>query len=565
MAAPATTPAPLTRPGRRIVTVAAVLVLFALLVAVYRPSFGHIPRADHWWYLHQTRGHNDFVNVFARTWSYNRTLCGGDYGLFRPVFFALFALEKHLFGHDWAWWQRVGVGLHAAVVGLFLLLVRRLLALRPDAGLADPAPFPLVLLGVALAAFFALNLSVVEMVVWSHINPYMFALALDLGAMLLILEVLASPDDPGRRTAGRLALAWVCLLAAAFTHETGQFFAVIVAAVLARAAVRRGRPRRAALLFAAFAAIFVLYQAADRLDQHVHPPTREEPGYGTLLQHATAEATGRNTARYLLFTLVQPFVPEGLAWRPRPRGWTLHSRMGFSEPWTRWPEGLRPGPLLAASLAAGLLVAARSTRPLTDLAAGRAHPAVRLFLVLPAGLAALHLAATVLGRLNLRPEEGTLTNSPYYAYPPLLLFLLTLFALWAGGRRGRWTGRLEWGLVAALACLTPVEAARTYRLNATIRDDTRALRAANDTLLGLVRAHRRDPAFSFRIEPDCRARLEHYQGRPFPEILYPEYLNADAPTHLIVLDRGRPRAVPAPAPPLADTAASLPAGVRAVP
>ena len=244
---------------RRAATAAVLASLTALLWLVFRPSFAHIPRADHWWYLHQTAGHDRFCDLISLTYSYNRTISNGDYGLFRPVVFAVFALEKSLFGHDWVWWQRVGFALHLTVLTLFLLLVRRLLTLRAEPaagtpGAAGMAPLTLGLLGLALAAFFALNLSVVEMVVWSHINPYMLSLALALGVMLLVLGVLAAPDEPSRARTARLALAWALLLVAAFTHETGQFFAVVVGAVLALDAARRGRPRLACLRFLAFSA-----------------------------------------------------------------------------------------------------------------------------------------------------------------------------------------------------------------------------------------------------------------------------------------------------------------------
>src|SRR5690242_14785447 len=106
------------------------LITFGLLVALtclaYRPSVGHIARADHWWYLLQTADRETFGDIVAHTYSYGRTVSHGDYGLFRPGLFTLLAAEKTLFGHDFAWWQRAGIFLHLANVGLFFLLLLRL-------------------------------------------------------------------------------------------------------------------------------------------------------------------------------------------------------------------------------------------------------------------------------------------------------------------------------------------------------------------------------------------------------------------------------------------------------
>src|ERR1019366_6757099 len=52
------------------------------------------------------------------------------------------------------------------------------------------------------------------------------------------------------------------------------------------------------------------------------------------------------------------------------------------------------------------------------------------FLLLFAGMLALHLGVIVLGRMNLRPNDMVLVQNSYYAYTPLCFLLVGAYFLW---------------------------------------------------------------------------------------------------------------------------------------
>jgi len=379
----------------------------------------------------------------------------------------MFALERAAFGHDFACWQAVGILLHLVVLGLFLLLALRLLRLRRALGPPGPAGLlPWVALG--LAGFFAVNLCALEMVIWSHINPYMVLVITSLGVMLLVLDLLATPTaETGRRPA-RVAAIWLLLAIGAFTHEIGQFFAVVVGAVLALDALGRGQGKKALARFLVCASVLAVYQATDRLDRWAHPNLTVDLDYHDIAAQALRAETFTSVARYLLFTVVQPFVPEGLVWHPRPHQWSIYSRLAFTEPWQAWPNRLYPRPLLAASIGAGLVILLRTVGPLGRSGRGGPRRTMVLFLLMPAGLAGLHLAITVLGRINVR-HDG-LTYSTYYAYLPLLMVLLGLFALWTTEPVTRRTVALDATLLACLVPLTWAGATQCHRINVVVQE-----------------------------------------------------------------------------------------------
>ncbi|MGL4550535.1 MAG: hypothetical protein ACRC33_05060 [Gemmataceae bacterium] len=495
--------------------VVAALLIAALVCLAYRPSLGHVPRADQWWYLLQTAHQDDFGSLIARTYSYNRTVSQGDYGLFRPVLFALLSAETAAFGHDFAKWQAVGIALHLAVVGLLLTLAGRL-------GVGW--------LGYAAALFFALNFALVEMVMWSHINGYMLFVALELGAMILAFDLLTRPAD---RPRPRLTAAWGLLLVAAFTYEIGQFFAVAVGAVLAYDAWSRGERGRAVGRLLAFASILLLYQAADRLDRLAHPEAPRDVDYRSVLAAAASWNTATQALRYAVYTLVQPFVPGGMTFSPY-RGWNIYTRLGFSEPLAAWPTALRLTPLLAVSVAAGVLIAARTG---LALAAPRRRGRL-LFLLLPLSLFGLHLGVTVLGRLNLRPD--ILGYSTYYSYLPLLMLLIGLLTLWSAAPP---VPRLDVPLVATLVVLGLVMGWRVSHLTKRVRDQVRPFRVQHQFFQSLIREHAGDPRFGIAVEREAAGQFASFFFVPFPMILYPRVVNADDPTHVVFFDGGKPRAL----------------------
>ena len=449
----------------------------------------------------------------------------------------MLAAEKAAFGSDHARWQAVGIALHLVVVLLFLALAWKMARQQRGPGDASGRLAP-----YGLAVFFALNLALVEMIVFTHINPYMLFVALELGAMLLAFDLLTRADlSPGGR-AWRHAGAWLLLLAGAFAYEIGQFFALAVAAALAWDACRRAGPGRAVRLLLAYGSVLAIFQAADRIDRAIQPAGRAQVDYPNVLEGALSLGTARNAGRYVLFTLAQPFVPSGIRMGPN-LGPDIRSRLVFSEPLEAWTAAGAFSPSLALSLLTVCLLLARAAWGCLA-ARGPTRGPLLLFLTLPASLFALHLAATVLGRLNPRP--GSLGCNSYYAYLPLLMLLVGLAAALAVPCRSRWAARLDAGLFACLAALGAVMGAQVFGLNDRVKDQVRPFRVQNKLIAKLVRDHRQDRSFGLGMEHEAVGKFLRHgsRGLPFPMVLYPGVVNADEPTHVLFFEGGKLRALP---------------------
>ncbi|MCS7045739.1 MAG: hypothetical protein NZO58_05240, partial [Gemmataceae bacterium] len=452
------------------------LFLGGLLLAVgiaYWPSLDHVPRADQWAYLLDTRLCRSFGELWTESYSYNRVrvVGPGDVDLFRPVLFTLLAIEKHLFGNNFWPSQAVGLVLHGTVVVLLFVLLRRVHRLGSEAG--TPASHPPLaapkieqppcntrawqVLPHAVTAFFALNFASMELVVWAHLHGYLLFLALVLTALLMLLR-LGSCAPASRRADGlQLAVLWVVLALAAFTYELGQFFAVLVGLVLAgrqfgwwiKPAVARVatddvggfganvRPRAwpaAAVTFACFAAILPIYQAVNRWDRHIHRERFAEEG---LPEQIAAKAlsfdTLEHSGRFIAFTSVQPFFPSATGW------WYQGERIHIQEPVYGWVKYVRPNAKLLVSYLTAAAFVGLTVAGLWRWRTSLRHP-VAPVLLLTAALYGLYLSITVLGRMNLRPSRFVLCSNSYYTYVALLFLAIMASASWQALSRAssRW-------------------------------------------------------------------------------------------------------------------------------
>jgi hypothetical protein len=511
--------------------VAGLLALFLLIGWTYRPALSHPPREDQWSFLLDTFDEDRFVPLLLKTYSYNRTrvIFPGDYALFRPGLFALLSAEKALFGHRTAYWQAFGIGLHCAVVGVFLALLLRLARLFP-------VPIPAVrrlrvALAYMLALFFGVNFACTEMVVWHHIHGYMLYTLLVLGGVFLLLGDICGDGSPA--SAWRLAGAFALILAAAFTYETGSVFAVVLGGALGLAYARRRLFRRAVFVFALFASILVVYRTADRLDQLAHPNPAPDVSFAAVLAHARLGPTLEHAGRYVLFTLVQPFFPSA-------PGWDFGTRLVMPEPgdaperFFRWKQQLFFG--YAVVLVGASLAVWRFGRLLASRRVLAASPLLLLLL----GLLALHLVVIVLGRMNLRPGPLVLMLNSYYAYTPLLLLLVGAYFLWVRLAPAR--PRLECAtlllLLLAFGAIADRSAHKVHAMTELMAARQRPLIRRIATLDELIEQHGRDPRFGISFSPELRETLDSYHGLWQLEILYFRFIDHDAPTHVLCAEGG---------------------------
>lgn len=230
----------------------------ALLVtavgAFHRDSIHLVARADQLVYLHQTAGLDGLPALLRESIALTRQVgVLSDHLLYRPLLYAVLALERWLWEYRFAAWQATSVLLHMTVV---LAVHRYLWTLLKGSGW----------LATIAALHFAVLRSGIEMVLWHHLAGY---LVFCLFAVLAGLESRRFLEAPLERGWARLA-AW--LLLAAFTFELGSVLAVAMAACIAGsegiAGIAGNRPRqrvrrRAAIALAAVPAAYAVASATD--------------------------------------------------------------------------------------------------------------------------------------------------------------------------------------------------------------------------------------------------------------------------------------------------------------
>ena len=174
-----------------------------------------------------------------------------------------------------------------------------------------------------MVVFFALNPYCQELVIWHHLHGYLLFLVLLLGSLVCLLRHVARVNGEPARSRWLWA-AWGLALLSAFAYELGQVYAVLAGLFLAVVAYSKktgGSPpitgRSGALrLFAAFAAIALVYQAANSIDRGLHEGHFDpnDSDRRLMRQRAFEPQTATNAARFGVYTAVQPFFPSAFRW-----------------------------------------------------------------------------------------------------------------------------------------------------------------------------------------------------------------------------------------------------------
>jgi hypothetical protein len=526
--------------------------IFLLVFWAYFPATQHPPREDQWPFLLDTIDEDHVVPLIQQTYSYNRSrkIGPGDYLLFRPVLFTLLSAEKALFGARYQFWHLAGITIHCAIVGVFLSLLLRLGQIYPA---ASPAETGLrEFLAYFLALFFAVNFAGTEMVIWCHIQGYMIYVLCVLGALRLLVDDVCGVD-PLAYGKWRLAAALVVLFVGAFAYEVGSLLALCFAVVLGLSSAWRGQIRRGVLRFALFASLLPLFVISERLDRLAHPEAKPDITEASVLEHATWEQTAQNSGRYLLFTLWQPFFPTSVEWE-------FEDRIVIPEP-SQNPEAYwRPGPFLLVSYGVVLVGTGLALLAIRRILSNRLAQRGFLFLFIPGSLILLHLAIIVMGRLNIRAGPMTLAQNSYYAYTPLLAFLMGLYFIWVRGIR--WPSPrlprsepvfsvsgyrfLDFSsvvasvlIIAGLGVLSLCSAAKIHGMTRHIRAYYRPLRTEIAAIQELIDEHEQEPNFAISFDPDTYYSLPYYHGLPRVYILFARFVDHEHPTHVIGGDAGK--------------------------
>lgn len=493
-----------------------VLLLALVTCAVYYHSLFHAPRADQLLYLHQTLDGGTLWGLLRRTYALNRSPALGDQALFRPLLYAVLAVERWAWGYEFRLWQATSLAVHVAVVLSLYQHVGRLLG-------------PASRLSFALALFFGVLYAGMELVVWHHIIGYLvFSLCL-VRAGLAWQQLLQPGAEPAHRRAAVALPLWCGV--GAFSYELGNVVAVLFAVSLAWASQRAAlepaavrRARRAALVLLLVPLAYASWSAIDY---------QRRFGFG----HGAPDGE-----RHLLMlagaALRLSSAWAGAIWLPASLHMSINDRMrshgisGFSDVvsglWLCVGSGLL---LVVVSCAAGLSWSRRRT-------AG-AGPG----LIQAAALGLLGAAYTAIIALGRSAREGvtqTLYSSPYYTYIFGLIMIMALAQLLArdgaarpGESPTRRAAALERGLVIGLLCIGLLSAQQTWAMNAHLRFQYgRPRLQLIDAVQRLLRQHSGEDDLSLSVSSECEgqqlltwfARYDDQREPRLLSVLYPHLI-----------------------------------------
>ena len=189
----------------------AFLLIVAVNLIAYFPSFFHIPRSDQVAYLADMADKEDWGALAIQSYDFTRTrrFCAGDELLFKPIAYFVLGTEKFLFGYEFIYWQIFNFLLHC---GFLFLLLKILTTIQPG------------IFAALLTAYFSVLPTGMEMVIWQHVNFYLYSLILLSVCLICILENKDSETIP-LKTYGVMSL---CLLVGCFSAEVMNVFSLVI-------------------------------------------------------------------------------------------------------------------------------------------------------------------------------------------------------------------------------------------------------------------------------------------------------------------------------------------------
>jgi hypothetical protein len=483
-----------------------VVLLAAVAIPVYAPSLSRFFASDQIVYFAELNGDRSLA-AGLRLYDYSLThkYDKGDEALFRPLLFALLALENTLFGYDYTLWNLFNLVLHLLVAYLLYELLRTL---------APPV------WAAAGALLFAVNRAQVEMVMWNHLSGYLLAFA---SLLLALIALRKLAETPARFW---LAVYGLAITVTMFSYEAGVFLAILAPAYLYchlrhRADIPRGAFAIAMalplVLFAGLYAGHVLQTQrlfwVDRQAAGGHRIVSLLAQMGECLWVWTAEAVNPWRSQVVQQPLVRfLFVPRSGAGQVSINLAVLILLGGFS-----------------AAVAAG--VHARNLR-------GRLP-----FLAVVTLMLLAYAALVNLGRSNAMAIT-------YYLYPVCLLGTVLVFTLVDFERLSRARQLLAGGVIALFIAANAVVTHGVSRAVATANAACNTYYAMVDEF---IRQHCHEPDFSFAphdvppaIDPPVALNIG-YPDRPTGRLqthvsglLYLKYYNPTNAKYYISFD---PRAV----------------------
>ena len=494
------------------------VLLFGLIVLinlwVYFPSFYHVPRADHMFYLADMAGKNDFVSLAIKSFDFSRArrFAPGDGLIFRPGAIFLLGTQKAVFGYDFFWWQVTGLALHLLVVAS---LYRFLSLIRPGMG------------AFWLAAFFSLMFMNMDLVTWHHITSILLSLIFLMVALIQGYDYFVKHEKPFRQ----VGIITLCMTAACFTYEIHCFYSVVICLYLLGGEIksRQGIGRSLLVLSAPLS-----YGLASYVNHRMLGQTAVD--YNVFWSGSSLFDKIVYIFKALLWWLYAGIFPGEYE--------IVYSlgRAGIADP----QQLFKPLPLTHLPVLLGIGCIAMYLFFLFK-SFSRGFIKARIGLAgLLAGFLVSWAAVIVVYRVQNRGVEFALGGSIYYLYMFWLFFIMMVYNGIDFDRlkRVRYFRALRNGALGLLTALMIVNAVMIYRSNRALAREHAPARKLILGLESLIEEFGAEPGFSFFVDPEFPGnyvypyRLKNddplFKVYSYIELLYLDRFNDQTPRFVFI-------------------------------
>lgn len=545
--------------------------LCAFIFFFYRDSLAHIHRGDQVVFLEDTMECQSLPETVRKNYSYcrSRLVSAGDVILFRPVLFVFLSLELALFeARRTTLWQLTALIVHGAATILLFAVLLRLSRPWDRAGLFAARPWKEYLLPFSLSAFFSINCSTLEQVIWSHLTGYVLFAVFLLSSFWFLLVLTQAPDD--RPVLRRVALigCWITTALAALTYELGAVYSLALAVLMPFVRPCPGRTKiQVALMFFLIPFGYCAWDWLDWVQRQDYLEALEESlGSGQVVQVFGEDKSALFHGglfsihtldccwRYFNYALVQPYFPGAAFELGHYVRYQEQSPADLYARLLRWDPMSLIGTIVFASWwvfsALGLLMVWKK----------RAR--IRWSLVCLAGTCcAAHMGLIVLGRMTARFEtRGSLASGSYFPYLTLLTFLIAVFPFFSLGLQILTPGCRLFSFSNLLPVLFLLKAAQHgIIIMAVNADQARQFKNDHDvihSLSELVAAKGNDGSYRFGVDYLHSEATDLSRHIPIVTICFHRWIDQSDPIDVITFAGGvlqvrpfaevRPKDVPPP-------------------
>lgn len=483
------------------------IFICAINFIIYIPSFFHLPRADHFWYLLDTAKTDDLFSLIKNFYSYNRVRlhAPGDTLLFRPVVFIFLGIEKWLFGNNFIYPQIVGVILHLVLIWCLLKLL----------SLINPSRVVLI-----CVAFFSTLSIIMDMVVWHHINAYILFMILILIALYHLI-LYGSEDTPKKY---HLVIMAICLLIACFNYEAGigYTFLFFIYLCLVR---KKNIDFHFQWKYLLILLPIVLYVALDVLDYlHSNLYLSQSSSISQLSWHqlnkyliAQINFSNFNRIMKLTFEICSKWLQFGLL----PTIFRMYpgARFGIhSEIYEHNIINLKPDMIINIIAVVLLIVCLINGISIKRIRHGWKFTFLFILMFL------IFLEIIVVGRGMARGVENIFEMCSYYSYFAWIYFVIIISSVLDFEKLKECVRPCgKWLLLISIIILICLNSYIVYSVNLTWAEKIKEIRLFVNRTNGFVKIHHDEPDFSFKM----------YRHPPESDILFIKYINKANPKYII--------------------------------